>query len=296
MIGPEDKGYSTTRSLTKEKPTPTLEPDDKFRPILFLPAKEGRQGEGGLRHKGFFKRSTTASPLLTVITVVFNDEENLESTIASVIEQTYDNIEYIVIDGGSTDSTLDIIKKYDKKIDYWISEEDECLYDAMNKAIESSTGTWLNFMNSGDVFADREAVSQAMQLSNSGADVIYSDHYRQNKTTASIKKVICEIRRLHILHQSMIYKRSLHEKHGLYLAKKNLTIADYIFFNMLEKSAFVKSTYPISKNLEGGISSSASHIRERYAVDYLFHNIGLFSVFLSVMTAHLKRLVVRFIH
>ncbi len=82
-------------------------------------------------------------PLITVITVVYNGEKYLEETIQSVINQTYPNVEYIIIDGGSTDETIDIIKKYEDKIDLWISEKDEGIYDAMNKGIYLATGQWV---------------------------------------------------------------------------------------------------------------------------------------------------------
>ncbi|TYB33575.1 MAG: glycosyltransferase [Flexistipes sinusarabici] len=89
-------------------------------------------------------------PLISIITVVFNGEEYLEETILSVINQTYPNVEYIIIDGGSTDGTVDIIKKYEHAIDYWVSEPDKGIYDAMNKGIKLLTGEWVNFMNAGD--------------------------------------------------------------------------------------------------------------------------------------------------
>ena len=91
-------------------------------------------------------------PLITIITVAYNAVKDIENTILSVLNQTYPNIEYIIIDGGSTDGTLDIIKKYEDKISYWVSEPDKGIYDAMNKGTLKATGVWLNFMNAGDTF------------------------------------------------------------------------------------------------------------------------------------------------
>ena len=92
------------------------------------------------------------NPKISIITVVFNGEKFLEETIQSVISQTYDNIEYIIIDGGSTDGTIDIIKKYEDKLSYWISEPDGGIYNAMNKALKISTGDGILFLNAGDYF------------------------------------------------------------------------------------------------------------------------------------------------
>ena len=91
-------------------------------------------------------------PLISIITVVYNGEKFLEKTIQSVINQTYKNIEYIIIDGGSTDGTVDIIKKYEEQIDYWVSERDGGIYDAMNKGIDKANGVGLLFLNAGDYF------------------------------------------------------------------------------------------------------------------------------------------------
>jgi DNA-binding NarL/FixJ family response regulator len=101
-----DEKYSTTRLATKEKPEIVNDPEDKFETVLFLPESESRKGEGGLRAKGYFKKSYDDKSLISIITVVFNGEKYLEETIQSVINQTYDNVEYIIIDGGSTDGTL----------------------------------------------------------------------------------------------------------------------------------------------------------------------------------------------
>lgn len=146
-----NKDYSTTRLVTREKPIIENKPEDKFETVLFLPEGEGRKGEGGLRTNGYFKKSMPDKPLISVITVVFNGEKYLEETIQSVIKQTYDNVEYIIIDGGSTDGTLDVIKKYEGQVDYWVSEKDEGIYDAMNKGIRLSTGTFIGLVNADDV-------------------------------------------------------------------------------------------------------------------------------------------------
>jgi|TARA_B110000238_G_scaffold185620_1_gene214038 glycosyltransferase involved in cell wall biosynthesis len=106
--------------------------------------------KGGLRDKAIMKINTNAKPLISVITVVLNGEKYLEEAILSVVKQTYDNVEYIIIDGGSTDKTIDIIRKYEHLIDYWISEKDNGLYNAMNKGIALSRGEFIGFVGSDD--------------------------------------------------------------------------------------------------------------------------------------------------
>ena len=90
-------------------------------------------------------------PLITVITVVYNGDAFLKETILSVINQSYDNIEYIIIDGGSCDHTISIIKEFESQIDFWISEPDSGIYDAMNKGLSYSNGDFVGFLNSGDI-------------------------------------------------------------------------------------------------------------------------------------------------
>jgi len=115
------------------------------------------------------------SPKVTIVTVTFNAEDFLEETILSIVNQTYQNIEYIIIDGASTDGTIDIIKKYEDNIDYWISEPDDGIYFAMNKAIEKASGEWINFMNAGDTFFSLDTVSNVMTQKQDNAELIYGN-------------------------------------------------------------------------------------------------------------------------
>ena len=110
----------------------------------------GRMGEGGLRMQGYLKKAYEHKPLISIVTVVLNDAKHLEQAIKSVLGQTYDNIEYLIIDGGSTDGTLDIIRKHEKAIDYWVSEPDSGIYDAMNKGVSLATGDLIALLNSDD--------------------------------------------------------------------------------------------------------------------------------------------------
>ena len=117
-----------------------------------------------------------SSPLVSIITVVFNGERFIEKTINSVISQTYKNIEYIIIDGGSTDKTLDIIRQYEDRIDYWISEPDNGIYNAMNKGIKLSRGKLIGLINSDDWYMENAVETVvARYLANSDrANIIIS--------------------------------------------------------------------------------------------------------------------------
>ena len=113
---------------------------------------------------------------LTVITIVFNDKRHIEKTMNSVFSQTYPNIEYIIIDGASTDGTINLIKKYDEKINFWSSEPDNGLYDAMNKGIEKATGDYVVFLNSGDLFYENTTIEKIFaSAKNKKVDVFYGE-------------------------------------------------------------------------------------------------------------------------
>jgi hypothetical protein len=114
---------------------------------------------GGKRLGGVSFPRNSKQPLFTVVTAVFNGVQHLEPTILSVLNQSYANVEYIVIDGGSTDGTLDILRKYENSIDYWVSEPDKGVYDAFNKACRLVTGEWTIFLGAGDLFYDANVLT-----------------------------------------------------------------------------------------------------------------------------------------
>lgn len=101
---------------------------------------------------------------ISVITINYNNTEGLKCTIKSVLNQTSKEIEYIIIDGGSTDGSVDIIQKYADRIDYWISEKDNGIYNAMNKGVSKATGDYCIFMNSGDCFADEKVIEDVLNI------------------------------------------------------------------------------------------------------------------------------------
>ena len=184
--------------------------------------------------------NNTQSPLITIITVAYNAVKDIENTILSVLNQTYPNIEYIIIDGGSTDGTLDIIKKYEDKISYWVSEPDKGIYDAMNKGTLKATGEWLNFMNAGDTFYNEQVLEKVFKDNNwSDTDVIYGDviyvypDKEEIRKTTSLKRIKVGIP---FCHQCVFVKTKLQQQ---YLFNTNYIICCYYdFFYTLYKKVF----------------------------------------------------------
>lgn len=209
------------------------------------------------------KKSSPNEPLITIITVVFNGAMNLEETILSVINQKYNNIEYIVIDGGSSDGTLEILKKYDRHIDYWVSEKDNGIYDAMNKGLDKATGDFAININIGDLLLDLPITDliNALQL---GGDVL--SFSVKLSESGLFKPRIGFINRLNncLHHQGTFYSCKLTERYDinykvfadfdlnqrLFRAKKNITL----------------STKIVSFHCENGISHNREHFDEVWQI------------------------------
>lgn len=256
--------FSTTKSVMLWEPIIENKPEDQFETSLFLPEGEGRKGEGGLRTQGYFKKSLPDSPLISVITVAFNAETYLEETIQSVISQTYDNVEYIVIDGGSTDSTLDIIRKYESMIDYWVSEKDEGIYDAMNKGIRASQGQLLGIVNSDD-FYEKDACSVVAEAYKNNPD-LYLVHGAMRRidekgnidTIYGSKENFSELLMAPFNHPACFFHIEFYKKYGIF-DKQFSTASDYDlmlrFKRMNLKEMYVDKI--LSNFRKGGVTSQS---------------------------------------
>jgi glycosyltransferase involved in cell wall biosynthesis len=205
-------------------------------------------------------------PVISVITIVYNGEVFLERTIQSILNQTYAQIQYIIIDGNSKDNTVEIIKKYSDKIFFWQSESDKGLYDAMNKGIKVATGDYLLFMNAGDELFDKYTLENVIKSSDTLPDIYYGETLmvdeafkplgiRSETTPHKLPKqlkwqdmaygmVVC--------HQSIIVKRAIasaFDTNHPYCAD-----IDWIIKALKKSSTVVNVGFIVSKYFKGGIS------------------------------------------
>lgn len=174
------------------------------------------------------------NPLISVVTVAYNAVATIEKTIVSVINQTYPNIEYIVIDGGSTDGTVDVIKKYADRLAYWVSEPDKGIYDAMNKGIAHSRGEYCNFINAGDKFSSSCILKEVMDF-NHIADIIVGQDLHIDEKDEIVSRSVLPPRYnlLHfyittIPHQSSFIRTSLLKKY--YYDTSLKIVSDWRFY------------------------------------------------------------------
>lgn len=171
---------------------------------------------------------------LSVITINRNNADGLDKTIQSVINQSYKDFEYIVIDGNSTDDSVDIIKKYDNKINYWISETDTGIYNAMNKGITKANGNYLLFLNSGDYLVNKDVLKSVFEHQQT-ADIIYGNmqiDWGNGKITSGKMPDKITFKQMYLdtlWHPVSFIKKTLFDKYGLYNETYKI-VADYDFF------------------------------------------------------------------
>ena len=190
---------------------------------------------------------------ISVVTVCYNAIATLEKTIQSVIEQTYSNIEYIIIDGGSTDGTVEMIKKYENKIDFWISEPDNGIYDAMNKGKKHAQGDFLIYLGADDTFFTKQTISTIAPLLKK-AEVYYGDSYmtysrriywgKFNKYKLAVGN---------ICHQAIFYPKTIYQVYDYEISFRilsdyayNLSLFKLIPFNYLNETISIFSNNGVS--------------------------------------------------
>lgn len=229
------------------------------------------------------------NPKISIITVVYNAKSLIERTIISVLSQTYTNIEYIIIDGGSSDGTLEIAEKYQHDIAVILSGKDNGIYDAMNKGLSTATGDFVLFLNAGDELYSTEIISKIVSLGD--ADVYYG-----NTAIVNENGVVLGDRRLSppeelnwrslkfgmcVSHQSFIAKRSLCDKYNLkYAVSADI---DWVIQVLKKSNKIVNTKNYISKFLEGG----ASNKRRKVALDERFSIMVLHYGFFQTILNHI---------
>ena len=155
---------------------------------------------------------------ISIITVVYHAADTIEQTIRSVVEQDYPNIEYIIIDGGSTDGTLDVIKKYEDRIAYWVSEPDKGIYDAMNKGLSAATGDYIYYLGADDCLYDTAVISKIVSCLKSEVepDVLcgaVDPVYRIEKVYRSFFSEEAVLSGYNAPHQGMFVRRAILNQH-----------------------------------------------------------------------------------
>lgn len=162
---------------------------------------------------------------ISVITVVYNDVKNIQATMESFFSQTWEDKEYIVVDGGSTDGTAEIIKKYADRLAWWCSEKDDGVYDAMNKGVLHATGDWINILNSGDTYCSADALKNAiLNCDHNNADIIYGNSIRKQLGHTFYVEAPADTKGLDSApiyrHGSSLMRTDMHREHLYDLSKK----------------------------------------------------------------------------
>jgi glycosyltransferase involved in cell wall biosynthesis len=160
------------------------------------------------------------TPHISIVTINFNHLKDLQKTFANVVSQTYKNIEYIIIDGGSQDGTIDFLQEHTKYLSYWISEPDNGIYDAMNKGTKVAKGEWIIFMNSGDTFSQESTIEQIAPYLDRANDVVYggfesivNDEYGYRVSQCQPEDLAQIWHQIPTCHQSIFVRRELQSQY-----------------------------------------------------------------------------------
>lgn len=229
-------------------------------------------------------------PLISIITVVYNGVEFLEKTIRSIVNQTYNNIEYIIIDGSSIDGTVDIIRKYKDQISYWVSEPDQGIYDAMNKGINVANGTWLNFMNAGDSFVHENVLEDiGFNLYGENA-LIYGNHIYNDEIKYPIDIDKIKFGGEIANHQSMFFNKDILKDELIYRIKYKIggdvELFSRVYLNHRDLIKYVDINIAIFQ--DGGIGSTPSFQSKKDKYLTIYRHYGVLGLLKGIIHRVLK--------
>lgn len=200
---------------------------------------------------------------ITVATVVYNSYNYIEKTIKSVINQSYRNIEYIIIDGASNDGTLNVIKQYQNKIDIFISEPDNGIYDAMNKALKLASGDFIIFINANDHFYSDKTIEECVNFFHNSTSLYYGKalFYKNSSKTTTFefgeKIDAFKLAKKNICHQTIFYPKSYYKKNSFNMEFKILSDWEYNMRAYSKKIKFCFIDKIIAYYEYSGISSKS---------------------------------------
>jgi len=231
---------------------------------------------------------------ISIITVVYNDKDGLQKTIDSVASLNYDNIEFIIIDGGSNDGTAELMQKCQPNIDYWVSEADDGIYDAMNKGIKIANGDWLNFMNAGDYFANENVLNEMDFTANKKVDILYGYKSQKGKLFYPMNIKNLEIGVIFGNHQSMFFNKNKLQ-YELYYDDKYKIYADYELVNRIykQKNSVINFVNVLVADFEGGgISEKPSTQKRKDKYRIVYKSYGVIGVFRAIAYRILKKKII----
>lgn len=230
---------------------------------------------------------------ISIVTVCYNAGSCIENTIRSVINQSYTDYEYIIVDGASKDNTLEVVNKYKDKIDFIISEPDKGIYDAMNKGVLRASGEWLIMMNAGDCFADANVLEKVFARHiPDNITFLYSDVYGLRKNGDRILRTL-SWKDGKMIHQATIYRKSLHSRYGFYHVTKKIIVSDYLFFISIPEEQIMKlSDVVIAVYEGGGISSQGMWSRQQaICADVVFRRRTFWGMIRYYMWKKIKAII-----
>jgi glycosyltransferase involved in cell wall biosynthesis len=223
-------------------------------------------------------------PFVSIITVVFNGGNDLEKTILSIKKQNFQNLEYIIIDGGSKDNTLEVIRKYSDTIHQWISEPDKGLYDAMNKGLKMATGEYIWFLNAGDLLYSRFTLENIYQIHlTKAADIYYGEtiivdyagHEIGLRRQTVPEKLTWKSLKMGMVvsHQAFIVRRTIAPLYNL--KYKYSADIDWVIFCLKHASGIINCCQILCRFLDGGRSKQTiiPSLKERFAIMVQYYGL-----------------------